>query len=109
MQYRGTLNLAVFIHPPTALQLPAASLLRLIKPLYGLADDGDHRFRTQRYHLEGKMHMDQTLTDPVFLRCTEVNLSGQTNTLVDDMIKSGSEEFPKFSKSTAEEFESKPT
>jgi hypothetical protein len=48
VQSNTHLNREIFIHPPSELGLSKNSILRVIKPLYGVLEAGNHWFQT--YH-----------------------------------------------------------
>lgn len=67
-------------------------MLRLIKPLYGLADAGYYWFSTPFRHLKTDLYMYQSLPDQaLFFKESEGSLIGLTGTYVDDTIHTGSD------------------
>jgi hypothetical protein len=79
-QSKTPLSRDFFIRPPselrTALQLDEGCILRVVKPLYGVPEAGNHWFNTyHRHHLE-KLGMEQSTYDPCLLYTPE---SGKSN------------------------------
>lgn len=84
------------MHPPKVLGLPSTEMIRLIKPLYGIADAGDYWLTKLRDHLTTNLSMDQSFPDPaLFLKKTDGNLIGLTGTYVDDTLHTGYQFFLK--------------
>lgn len=70
LQAHGQLTRSVYLHSPKELNLSCQFQLRLIEHLYGLADAGDHWFKTLRHHRLSYLSMEQSFPDPAitFLR-----------------------------------------
>ena len=51
------LNREIFIRPPLELRLSKDSLLRVVKPLYGVPEAGNHWFRTYHDHHTQELKM----------------------------------------------------
>lgn len=111
IQIRGCLSRTVYLHRPIQPVLPSNSMLRLIKPLYILADSGDHWFATIRDNLTDDLAMTPSLSDPAFfsIENKEGTFVGLTGTYVDDPIHNGAPFFHELSQNTSELFECKPT
>ena len=61
------LNRDVFIKPPSELSLPKNIMLKIIRPLYGLAEAGTHWFHTYHNHHVEKLNMITSTFDPCLL------------------------------------------
>jgi Reverse transcriptase (RNA-dependent DNA polymerase) len=57
----------VFIKPPADLGYPESKLLRVVQPLYGLAEAGTHWFNTYHRHHCEKLNMASSTFDPCLL------------------------------------------
>jgi hypothetical protein len=66
------LNRQFYVRPPQELQnelgLDKDSVLRVLKPLYGVPEAGNHWFRTYYSHHVNQLHMDQSTYDPCLLQ-----------------------------------------
>jgi hypothetical protein len=54
----------VYIKPSAEFELNANQVLKLLRPLYGLADSGDYCGSTLINHLKEELGMKQTVGDP---------------------------------------------
>lgn len=85
MQSTTTLSRGVFIRPPTEIDLPAGSTLKVIKPLYGIPEAGNHWYYTyQKHHVE-KLKMTPSTYDPCLLY-TNSNGHGVVGLQTDDTL-----------------------
>jgi hypothetical protein len=67
VQSRTPLARDFFARPPPELGLYPNTILKLVRPLYGVPEAGNHWFQTyHRYHRE-KLQMDQSTYDPCLL------------------------------------------
>lgn len=67
VQSSTQLNRDFFVRPPTELGLQEGMILKVIKPLYGIPEAGNHWFNTyHRHHIE-KLRMNQSTYDPCLL------------------------------------------
>ncbi|SLM34983.1 conserved hypothetical protein [Lasallia pustulata] len=64
------LNRDFFVRPPAKLKLQEGSILKVIKPLYGVPEAGNHWFNTYHCHHTEKLQMEQSIYDPCLLYCT---------------------------------------
>jgi hypothetical protein len=69
-QSKTQLNRDFFVRPPTELKLTRGSILRVIKPLYGVPEAGNHWYNTYHSHHIQKLHMNQSTYDPCLLYIT---------------------------------------
>ena len=70
------------------------SLLKVIKPLYGMAESPGYWWSTMRNHHVDVLKMKQTILDPcLFYKVEGGTLTGVQGTLVDDTIGTGTECF----------------
>ena len=67
MQSTSNLNRDVYIYPPKDLQLPSDLVLRVARPLYGLAEAGTHWFQTYHKHHIEKLNMATSTFDSCLL------------------------------------------
>jgi hypothetical protein len=57
----------IFIRPPPELNLQSGTILRVVKPLYGVPEAGNHWFKTYHQHHVRKLKMEQSTYDPCLL------------------------------------------
>jgi hypothetical protein len=76
-QSKTQLNRDLFVRPPTELKLTGGSILRVVKPLYGVPEAGNHWYNTYHSHHIQKLHMNQSTYDPCLLYTTS-NTTGNT-------------------------------
>jgi hypothetical protein len=71
VQSTTTLNRDFYVRPPTELSqqlgLGRDSILRVIKPLYGVPEAGNHWFKTYHSHHTKELSMNQSTYDPCLL------------------------------------------
>jgi hypothetical protein len=69
------LNRPFYIRPPPELAalLPLGALLRVVRPLYGIPEAGNHWFRTYHRHHTVELRMSTSTYDPCLLHCTDCN------------------------------------
>ena len=88
----------IYARPPREIDLWTNCLLRIIKPLYGIAESGNHWFNTyHKHHLE-ELHMKQSTYDPCLLSTNQGDPFGMIALQTDDSLIVASEAF-----ATAEE------
>jgi hypothetical protein len=88
------LNRDFFIRPPPELGLHEGLILKVIKPLYGVPEAGNHWFNTyHRHHIE-ELRMDQSTYDPCLLY-TNRNGFGVVGLQTDDTLFLADETFAK--------------
>jgi hypothetical protein len=74
VQSRTPLARDFYTKPPPELGLPLNTILKLVRPLYGVPEAGNHWFQTyHRYHRE-KLKMEQSTYDPCLLFTKEDNI-----------------------------------
>jgi hypothetical protein len=67
VQSNTRLNRDFFVRPPKELKLKEGSILKVVKPLYGVPEAGNHWFNTyHRHHLEN-LQMSESTYDPCLL------------------------------------------
>jgi hypothetical protein len=77
----------VYIKPSAEFELNATQMLKLLRPLYGLADSGDYWGSTLLNHLNEELGMKQTVGDPaMFFKMIDSKLQGMCATYVDDAL-----------------------
>src|SRR6266480_3650336 len=62
-----SLNRDFFIHPPPELNLQPGSILRVLKPLYGIPEAGNHWFNTYHQYHTDDLGLTQSTFDPCLL------------------------------------------
>ena len=109
LQSKDKLQRPIYLRPVKELNLPPASILRLEKPLYGLADAGDYWSRTMAEHLEKDLGMTPSALDPALYNFTDEqgNIDGLTGVYVDDSILAGSASFIRYTEKSLKKFESR--
>ena len=96
----------VYIKPSAEFELSPDLLLKLLKPLYGLADSGDYWGRTLRDHILKDMGMSATTTDGAFFYKQIANqLAGLCATHVDDCLHAGNAKYSTLSQSIEKTFQ----
>lgn len=84
----------VYVRPAKEFRLSEGALLRLLKPLYGLADSGDHWSVAMARHLHQHLKMHPTSLDmSLYVRYMHGRLAGLTGSYVDDSLHAGRKEF----------------
>lgn len=66
-QSKTDLNRQFYVRPPIELELPKGTILRVIKPLYGVPEAGNHWFNTYHSHHIQELRMSQSTYDPCLL------------------------------------------
>jgi hypothetical protein len=80
----------VYIKPSAEFELNANQVLKLLRPLYGLADSGDYWGSTLLNHLKKELGMKQTVGNPaMFFKMLDSKLQGMCATYVDDALHAG--------------------
>jgi hypothetical protein len=66
------LNRDFYVRPPPELATAfRSSILKVIRPLYGIPEAGNHWFRTYHRHHTDRLNMKTSSFDPCLLHCTE--------------------------------------
>ncbi len=73
VQSKTPLNREFFIRPPPELDLPEGSILKVIKPLYGVPETGTHWFNTYQKHHKGKLSMIESTFDSCLLHINQIS------------------------------------
>ena len=104
------LSRTVYVRPTPDFELPENSLLKLLKPLYGLSESGDAWFQRYNGYLTKNLKLEQTDGDMscYYKREEEEELQGLLGVYVDDTLAAGSEKFKKLTDNIEKHFESKP-
>jgi hypothetical protein len=76
----------VFIKPPAELSLPNSKLLRVVQPLYGIAEAGTHWFNTYHKHHIDKLNMVNSTFDPCLLIEASTPAKGVIGMQTDDTL-----------------------
>lgn len=75
VQSTTNLNREFYIRPPRELQtelgLGEDSVLKVLRPLYGVPEAGNHWFKTYHSHHINQLNMDQSTYDPCLLQSNE--------------------------------------
>lgn len=64
------LNRVFYIRPPPEIGFPPGTILRVIKPLYGIPESGNHWYGTYHKHHTEKLNMATSTFDPCLLHTT---------------------------------------
>ncbi len=98
----------VYLKPTKELEIPADSVLKLLKPLYGLADSGDYWHSTFQKHIKQDIGMENTAADmSLFFKRAHKSLRGLLATYVDDTLCTGTRDFERDTSKTEQKFETK--
>ena len=98
----------VYLKPGKEFELPSNHLLKLLHPLYGLADSGDYWNETFASHMKNDLGMKSSAEDiSFFFFKAKENLKGLAGTYVDDALFAGDDYFMKHTEKTSERFDSK--
>jgi hypothetical protein len=112
LQSSGELVRKIYVdkfHGVDELDIAPDEALQLLRPLYGLADSGDHWWREFNDHHRNKLNMATTSTDAsLYYRVTTDCLNGLTGVYVDDTISAGTPEFDRITQMTENLYEAKP-
>ena len=106
-----TRDLYVRVRPKDAkyFKLQDGELLKLLKPLYGVADSGDYWDATFATHVKEDLGMSPMTGDPaLFIKQDKDNIDGILGAYVDDTCMGGNETFQNLTLATLDKFESKP-
>lgn len=99
----------MYIQAPKELNLPTDTVLRVVKPLYGVPESGLHWHLTYVGHHTGTLRMSRARADPcVLLKHRDGELVGLVILQVDDSFGFGDQQFLAAEESTGDEFISKP-
>lgn len=85
VQSTTQLNRDFFVRPPPELSLGKDAILKVIKPLYGIPEAGNHWFNTYHRHHTEKLAMVQSTFDPCLL-FTNTNGFGIVGLQTDDTL-----------------------
>jgi hypothetical protein len=95
----------VYIKPSAEFKLNANQALKLLRPLYGLADSGDYWGSTLLNHLKEMLGMKQTVGDPaMFFKMLDNKLQGVCATYMDDALHTGSKVYEGITEKTMKRF-----
>jgi hypothetical protein len=92
VQSKTPLNRQFFIRPPSELDLPERSILKVIKPLYGVPEAGAHWFNTYQKHHKNKLSMIESTFDPCLLHTESIHF-GVIDIQTDDTLILADDEF----------------
>lgn len=85
-QSKTCLNREFYIRPPAELQLDRGSVLKVVKPLYGVPEAGNHWYNTYHTHHVTKLDMQQSTYDPCLLYSAKGTGFGVVGLQTDDTI-----------------------
>jgi Reverse transcriptase (RNA-dependent DNA polymerase) len=95
----------VYIKPSAEFELNASQVLKLLRPLYGLADSGDYWGSTLLNHLKEELGMKQTVGDPAMIfKVFDNKQQGVCATYVDDALHTGSKVYEGITEKTMKRF-----
>jgi hypothetical protein len=67
VQSTTTLNREFYVRPPCEMQIDDDSVLKVVRPLYGIPEARNHWFKTYHSHHVEQLHIDQSTYDPCLL------------------------------------------
>jgi hypothetical protein len=67
VQFTTNLNREFYVQPPHKLPIDNDSILKVLKPLYGVPEAGNHWFKTYHAHHVKNLNMTQSTYDPCLL------------------------------------------
>jgi hypothetical protein len=79
------LNRAFFVRPPVEMGLAQGTILRVVKPLYGVPEAGNHWYHTYQPHHVEKLNMQPSTFDPCLLHATDDDI-GLVGLQTDDTL-----------------------
>jgi hypothetical protein len=82
VQSKTPLNRQFFIRSSRELDLPKNSILRVIKPLYGVPEAGAHWFNTYQKHHKDKLSMVESTFDPCLLHTCQISQTESTESTI---------------------------
>jgi hypothetical protein len=105
LQSTEPLRRDVFVKPTADFDISEDKMLKLIRPLYGLADSGDYWGKTLLTHITEDLEMTSTIGDPaLFYKHHSGILKGVVENYVDDILQTGDAEFQKLAEGTLRKF-----
>ena len=108
LQSNGVLSRDVFLEKPAPeLELLPGRALKLLKPLYGLADSGDFWYREISEYHRGLGMKTLTTENSLWLKFVNNVLGGLSAVYVDDLIQAGTQDFDKLTDSLGREYDTK--
>ena len=92
-----TLNREFYVRPLTELSgqlgISENSVLKVVKPLYGVPEAGNHWFKTYHSHHINNLGMNQSTYDPCLLYCNNDDSFGIVGLQTDDTLFLADETF----------------
>jgi len=73
VQSTTSLNRDFYVKPPQELKLQKGSILKVVKPLYGIPEAGNHWFKTYYQHHLDNLHVRPSTYDPCLLYVNDFN------------------------------------
>ena len=105
LQSAESLMRDLYVKPNGEFELGHNQLLKLLKPLYGLADGGDYWGKTFAQHLLDDLGMVPTTLDPaLYSMKIQDALMGLCATYVDDTLQAGNTMYQEMTKLTLQKF-----
>jgi Reverse transcriptase (RNA-dependent DNA polymerase) len=99
----------IFLQPPKEMELSSDEFLKLMKPLYELCDSRYRWHHTLRHHRVQDLQMEPLGADPsLYFRSIGNRLIGLSGVSVDDMLRCGTPDFLRDSKTTSRIFDATP-
>lgn len=109
LQWAERLLRKVYIRGKLEFQLEGDELLKILRPLYGLADAGDYWHATFLRHLQKDLEMTATANDlPFHFKRVQNALKGMIATHFDDTLGAGTDEFRLETLTTTSKLDAKP-
>ena len=86
VQSNTRLNRDFFVRPPRELKLGEGLILKVVKPLYGVPEAGNHWFNTYHRHHLDKLRMSESTYDPCLLYTKDKSSFGVVGLQTDDTL-----------------------
>ena len=106
VQSKSTLNRDFYIRPPpelgTELGIARGAILKVIKPLYGVPEAGNHWFATYHKHHTRGLGMEQSTYDPCLLYRNDESSFGIIGLQTDDTLILANQEFARLEQAKIE-------
>lgn len=109
LQSAGTSLRDVYLKPSKEFEISSNEVVKLLKPLYGLAGSGDYWSATVSDHIKNDLGMEATAGDiSLFFKLIHSKLSGLICSYVDNSLIAGDPEFLSLTDKKLNKIENKP-
>ncbi|KAI0996562.1 hypothetical protein K3495_g11622 [Podosphaera aphanis] len=93
VQFTTVLKRNIFVRPPKESNLSEDSILRVVRPLYGMSQAGNHWFSTYHKHHTENLQMANSPFDPCLLHTSLHSLFGVVGLQTDDTLFAANDKF----------------